>query len=89
MSNFLIDARFLLRRTTETFWGAPLIVAGGKNFMTPGRSLNCSSFDLNDLYFTLGGLLGMGLTSFYPIKQSNHPYGSDTGRMSGSSLIPL
>lgn len=31
MSAFLIDARFLLRNTTETFWGAPLIVVDGKD----------------------------------------------------------
>jgi hypothetical protein len=31
MSAFLIDARFLLGRTTETFWGAPLIVVDGKD----------------------------------------------------------
>jgi DNA polymerase I-like protein with 3'-5' exonuclease and polymerase domains len=31
MSTFLIDARFLLRNTTETFWGANLIVVGGKD----------------------------------------------------------
>ena len=31
MSTFLIDARFLLRDTTETFWGAPLIVVDGKD----------------------------------------------------------
>jgi len=31
MSAFLIDARFLLRSTTETFWGAPLIVVDGKD----------------------------------------------------------
>jgi DNA polymerase I len=31
MSVFLIDARFLLRNTTETFWGAPLIVVDGKD----------------------------------------------------------
>jgi hypothetical protein len=29
MSAFLIDSRFLLRDTTETFWGASLIVADG------------------------------------------------------------
>jgi hypothetical protein len=29
MSAFLIDARFLLRNTTETFWGASLIVVDG------------------------------------------------------------
>jgi hypothetical protein len=31
MSAFLIDARFLLRNSTETFWGAPLIVVDGKD----------------------------------------------------------
>ena len=31
MSSFLIDARFLLRNTTESFWGAPLIVVDGKD----------------------------------------------------------
>jgi DNA polymerase I-like protein with 3'-5' exonuclease and polymerase domains len=31
MSDFLIDARFLLRNTTEAFWGAPLIVVDGKD----------------------------------------------------------
>jgi hypothetical protein len=31
MSAFLIDARFLLRNTTETFWGAALIVEDGKD----------------------------------------------------------
>jgi hypothetical protein len=31
ISAFLIDARFLLRNTTETFWGAPLIVVDGSD----------------------------------------------------------
>jgi hypothetical protein len=31
MRTFLIDARFLLRNTTETFWGAPLIVVNGSD----------------------------------------------------------
>src|SRR5215472_8404444 len=31
MAVFLIDARFLLRNTTETFWGAPLIVVNGSD----------------------------------------------------------
>ena len=31
MSAFLIDSRFLLRNTTETFWGAPLIVVDGRD----------------------------------------------------------
>jgi DNA polymerase I-like protein with 3'-5' exonuclease and polymerase domains len=31
MSASLIDARFLLRSTTETFWGAPLIVVDGRD----------------------------------------------------------
>jgi hypothetical protein len=28
---FLIDARFLLRSTTETFWGTPLMVVNGSD----------------------------------------------------------
>jgi hypothetical protein len=31
MSAFLIDARFLLGNTTETFWGTPLIVVDGSD----------------------------------------------------------
>lgn len=69
--------------------GTPMIVAGGKNFMTPGRVLDASPYDLNDLYFTFSGLLGMGLTSFYPIAQTLKPYAKATGRKSGSTVIPL
>jgi DNA polymerase I-like protein with 3'-5' exonuclease and polymerase domains len=31
MSAFLIDSRFLLRNTTETFWGAPLNISDGRD----------------------------------------------------------
>jgi DNA polymerase I len=31
MPTFLIDSRFLLRNTTETFWGAPVIVVDGED----------------------------------------------------------
>jgi hypothetical protein len=69
--------------------GTPIVVAGGKNFITPGRTFDASHFDLNDLYFSFSQLLNMGLTSFYPIAQSDHPYGSDTGRQCGSNVVPL
>ncbi|MDP9148940.1 MAG: DUF1552 domain-containing protein [Myxococcota bacterium] len=69
--------------------GTPLLVAGGKNFMTPGRTFDASNYDLNDLYFTFSRLLGMGLTSFHPIAQTVKPYGKATGRMSGSTVVPL
>jgi len=69
--------------------GTPLLVAGGRNFMTGGRSFDASQYDLNDLYFTFAGFLGMGLTSFYPIAQTVKPYGRATGRMSGSTIVPL
>ena len=69
--------------------GTPMIVAGGKNFMTPGRVLTASNYDLNDLYFTFSSLLGMGLTNFFPIAQTVKPYGKATGRMAGSTLVPL
>ncbi|MEO7038141.1 MAG: DUF1552 domain-containing protein [Polyangiaceae bacterium] len=69
--------------------GTPMLVAGGKNFMTPGRSFDASPYDLNDLYFTFAGLLGMGLTNFHPIPQTLKPYSKATGRMSGSTVVPL
>jgi hypothetical protein len=69
--------------------GSPVMVCGGKNFITPGRSFDASAYDINDLYFTFSGLLGMGLTSFYPLPQYTRPFGQLTGRMSGSSLVPL
>jgi Protein of unknown function (DUF1552) len=69
--------------------GSPVLVSGGKNFITPGRSLDASQYDLNDLYFTFSGLLGMGLANFHPIAQSSRPYGPLTGRTSGSTVIPL
>lgn len=69
--------------------GTPLVVCGGKNFMTPGRSFDASKYDLNDLYFTFSGYLGMGLTNFHPIAQTPKPYAKATGRMAGSTVVPL
>ena len=69
--------------------GTPLLVAGGKNFMTPGRSFDASLYDINDLYFTFAGMLGMNLPSFYPIAQTPKPYTRATGRTSGSTVVPL
>ena len=69
--------------------GTPLLVAGGRNFMTTGRSFDASKYDLNDLYFTFSGILGMGLTNFHPIAQTPKPYAKATGRTSGSTLVPL
>ncbi len=69
--------------------GTPMLVAGGKNFITPGRSMDASLYDLNDLYFTFAGLLGMNLPNFYPIAQTLKPYNKATGRMSGSTVVPL
>ncbi|MFO0722330.1 MAG: DUF1552 domain-containing protein [Myxococcota bacterium] len=69
--------------------GSPIVVAGGKNFMSPGRSFDASHYDLNDLYFTFNGYLGMGLSSFHPRAQSERPYGPMTGRMIGSNVVPL
>lgn len=69
--------------------GSPIIVAGGRNFISPGKSIEAATYDLNDLYFTFGRHLNMGLTSFNPLPQSERPYGPMTGRTSGSTLIPL
>ncbi len=86
MGGFCVDDG---QHTSAPSLGAPLIVAGGKNFMTPGRNFDASAYDLNDLYFTFSGFLGMGLTNFHPIAQTVKPYGKATGRMSGSTVVPL
>jgi len=74
--------------------GAPVVVAGGHNFMTPGRSLNASAYDLNDLFFTLSGFFNMGLASFNPLPQSVGCvyHGGQlqlTGSTAGTNKIPL
>ncbi|MDP9037094.1 MAG: DUF1552 domain-containing protein [Myxococcota bacterium] len=92
LDNVIIMAGFSVddgQHTSAPSLGSPLIVAGGKNFMTPGRTFDASKYDLNDLYFTFSNLLGMGLTSFHPIAQTVKPYGKATGRMSGSTIVPL
>ena len=43
---------------------APLVVAGGRNFMTPGKSFDFGSNDVSDMFYTFNTLLGLGLTSF-------------------------
>ncbi len=92
LDNTIIMAGFSVddgQHSSAPSLGTPLIVAGGKNFMTPGRTFDASKYDINDLYFTFSGLLGMGLTSFHPIAQTPKPYAKATGRMSGSTLVPL
>jgi Protein of unknown function (DUF1552) len=69
--------------------GQPAIVAGGKNFMSPGRSINASTYDVNDIYYTFNTFLAMGLANWYPAKQIALPYGQTTGRTVGSTLVPL
>ncbi len=86
MAGFCVDDG---QHDTTPTQGSPIIVAGGRNFMSPGQVVNASQWDLNDLYFTFGGLLGMGLPSFHPIAQSVRAWGPKTGRTSGSSVIPL
>ncbi|MBM4252151.1 MAG: DUF1552 domain-containing protein [Deltaproteobacteria bacterium] len=44
--------------------GAPMIVGGGRNFMTPGQSLDMSQFDVADMFFTFNKHLDMGLSDF-------------------------
>lgn len=44
--------------------GIPRIVAGGKNFMHPGNALDCSQYDIGDMFFTYSNYLGLGLTDF-------------------------
>ena len=71
MPTFLIDARFLLRNTTQTFWGTPLIVVNGSD------NTFCYGFmrDLlrlrNLLHIHSGAIaLGRDAWSFAPLKES-------------------
>lgn len=92
LDNTIIMAGFCVddgQHSSGSSLGTPLIVAGGKNFMTPGRIIDASLYDLNDLYFTFSGYLGMKLANFHPIAQTVKPYGKATGRMAGSTVIPL
>lgn len=43
---------------------APLVVAGGKNFMNPGQSYDFSSYDVGDMLYTFNTMLGLGMTNF-------------------------
>jgi hypothetical protein len=44
--------------------GAPLVVGGGRNFMTPGQSFDLGAFDVADMFYTFSKHLDMGLSSF-------------------------
>lgn len=44
--------------------GLPLVLAGGKNMLSPGNFYNLQGSDLKDLYYTLNMKLGMGLSNF-------------------------
>lgn len=42
----------------------PLILAGGKNFMTPGTSLDLGKNQMKDLYYTISTFLGADIGNF-------------------------
>jgi len=44
--------------------GHPVVLAGGRNMLSPGNFYALPNNDLRDLYFTLNQKLGMGLTQF-------------------------
>jgi len=44
--------------------GHPTVLAGGKNFLSPGNFYSMQNNDLRDLYFTLNQKLGMGLPNW-------------------------
>ncbi len=44
--------------------GAPLIVGGGRNFLSPGQCYDFAAYDVADMYFTFNLKLGMGMPSF-------------------------
>jgi hypothetical protein len=44
--------------------GVPLVMGGGKNFMSPGQCIDLNGADRKDVFFTLGNYLGLGLQNF-------------------------
>ncbi len=44
--------------------GAPMVVGGGRNFLSPGQSYDLGSYDVADMYFTFSRHLEMGLADF-------------------------
>lgn len=44
--------------------GHPVVLAGGRNILSPGNFYALPNNDLKDLYYTLNKKLGMGLSSF-------------------------
>jgi Protein of unknown function (DUF1552) len=43
---------------------APTILAGGRNFLSPGNSYDMSAADQRDLLYTIGSKMNVGITSF-------------------------
>ncbi|HEX4620328.1 MAG TPA: DUF1552 domain-containing protein, partial [Myxococcaceae bacterium] len=48
----------------QTTTGLPMVLAGGKNMLSPGNFYAFPHNDISDLYFTLNKKLGAGLSSF-------------------------
>jgi hypothetical protein len=48
----------------QTTTGLPTVLAGGRNFLSPGNFYAFPNNDMSDLLFTLNTKLGMGLPSF-------------------------
>lgn len=42
----------------------PTLVAGGRNFLTPGQAFDFGAFDVADMFFTFNTFLGLGMSSF-------------------------
>jgi hypothetical protein len=67
LDNTIIQAGFGFNDGMHSYYNTdvvPLVVAGGKNFMNPGRSFDVGGYDMSDLYFTFNKLLNLGLTGF-------------------------
>lgn len=66
LDNTVIEAGFGVQDGNHSDYSdrRPLILAGGRNFMTPGMSLNLNGNQKKDLYYTLGRLLNSGMSQF-------------------------
>ena len=42
----------------------PTLVAGGRNFLTPGQVFDFGGYDVSDMFYTFNNVLGLGMDSF-------------------------
>lgn len=69
LDNTIIQAGYGIVDGNHSYWWGPsdvgpMILAGGRNFASPGRSVMMSGVDMRDFYFTINNILGAKLANF-------------------------